>query len=259
MTKLWGVLRLAMALSLIVLAAVSVLVTSLIPLRIRGIPLPAWSVTWVVRLLCFVYRVRVTCTDPEKIRSHSGLIFPNHTSVLDILVLYYCAPMRFLAAHDVGDRPLIGWTARKTGTLFVRRDNPRSRAAARTQVADAVSEKGVPPVVLFPEGRLGPGNTLFPFRHGAFGIAIEREIPYLVCAIRYSPLDLVLWRAAAQGEGMWSSIWRMVQYWGVVEAEVIPLDIVLPRSDDSSKELANQARQQIANALGLPLEEDVPA
>ena len=132
-------------------------------------------------------------------------------------------------------------------------------SAARQQVAEALEERTIPPVVLFPEGRLGPGNTLFPFRHGAFGIAVEGEIPYLPCAIRYSPLDVALWRAAERGEGMWTSLWRMVQYVGWIDAEVIPLEVVYPSSGASSKQLAAEARQGIAEALGLPLDAKVPA
>jgi 1-acyl-sn-glycerol-3-phosphate acyltransferase len=259
MTKIIGVVRLGLAVMIILLATVAALATSLIPGQIRGIPLAAWSVYAVVHLLCFVFRIRVTSTDTERLRTHAGLVFPNHTSALDVLALYHCAPMRFLAAHDVEDRPLIGWMARKLGTVFVRRDSPRSRLAARQQVAAALEERRIPPVVLFPEGRLGPGYTLFPFRHGAFGIAVEGEIPYLPCAIRYTPLDVVLWRAADEGEGMWTSIWRMVQYTGRVDAELIPLEVVHPTRGDNAKELAAEARQGIADALGLPLDVELPA
>lgn len=255
MKKIYGSLRLALALLMILLATLGVMITSFIPVKVRGVRLTAWSVYLVIHLLCFMFGIRVKCTDPDRMRQHAGLVFPNHVSVLDVLVLYYCIPVRFLAAHDVEDRFLIGWIARNVGTLFVRRDSPRSRLAAREKVVEVLAEGQVPPIVLFPEGRLGPGDTLFPFRHGAFGIAIQAQTPYMLCAIRYTPLDLVLWRAAAEGEGMWSSIWRMAQYTGGVDAEVVPLNVVHPCPDDSSKELANAARQDIAGALGLPLDE----
>jgi 1-acyl-sn-glycerol-3-phosphate acyltransferase len=254
MRKIYGGIRLGLAIFVIVLAALSVAVTSLVPIKIRGIPLTSWSVFAVMHLLCFIFRIRVHCTDMARIRSHGGLVFPNHVSALDIVVLYYCLPMRFLAAHDVADRPFIGFTAKQIGSMFVERGSPRSRVAASKQIAQALKENDRPPVALFPEGRLGPGDTLFPFRHGAFRIAIEGGFPYMPCALRYQPLELVLWRAAAEGEGMWSSIWRMVQYTGHVDVDVIPLDVVHPRPDDSAKTLADRARHDIANALGLPLD-----
>jgi 1-acyl-sn-glycerol-3-phosphate acyltransferase len=254
MRKIFGGIRIGLAVFVIALAALSVAVTSLVPVKIRGIPLTSWSVFAVIHFLCFIFRIRVHCTDMARIRSHGGLVFPNHVSALDIVVLYYCLPMRFLAAHDVRDRPLIGFTAKHIGSMFVERENPRSRVAASKEIARTLKESDRPPVALFPEGRLGPGDTLFPFRHGAFRIAVEGGIPYVPCAIRYQPLELVLWRAAAEGEGMWSSIWRMVQYTGHVDVDVIPLDVVHPRPDDSAKALSDKARQDIADALGLPLD-----
>lgn len=256
MKKIYGGFRLGMAVLMILLAVIGVTITRLFPFRYRGVPLTTWSVFVVIRLICFSFRIKVRCSDAKLMRSYGGLIFPNHLSVLDILVLYYCTPVRFLAAHDVGERPGIGWIARSVGTVFVNRDSPRSRVAARDQVADALNASDVPPIVLFPEGRLGPGDTLFPFRHGAFGIAIQGGFPFMPCAIRYDPLELVVWRAAAEGEGMWSSIWRMAQYTGRVDVDVMPLEVVQPGPDDNSRELARKTRRDMADALGLPLDEE---
>ena len=137
MKKIYGGFRLGMAVLMIVLAVIGVTITRLLPFKYRGVPLTTWSVFAVVRLICFSFRIRVRCTDAKLMRSYGGLIFPNHLSVLDILVLYYCAPVRFLAAHDVASAG-IGWIARGIGTVFVNRDSPRSRLAARDQVADAL-------------------------------------------------------------------------------------------------------------------------
>lgn len=259
MKNIYGAVRLGLAVLLILLAALAVLVTSLIPGQIRGIPLTAWSVYAVVHLLCFVFGVRITNTDSERMRWHAGLVFPNHTSALDVIVLYYCAPMRFLAAHDVEHRPVIGWIAQKLGTVFVTREDRESRQQAHQQVAEALGTRTRPPVVLFPEGRLGPGYTLFPFRHGAFEIAVQSEIPFLPCAIRYQPLEIALWRAAANGEGMWASVWRLVEHTGPVHVEVMPLPVVHPQTGDSAKQLATEAREAIADALRLPLDVEFPA
>lgn len=253
MNKIVGAVRLGLAVLLIMLATLGVLVTSLIPGKIREVPLAAWSVYAVAHLICFVFRIHVSSPDLETLQSHEGLVFPNHASALDAVVLYHCTPVRFVAAHDIQYKPLIGKIGRALNTVFVARDNPQSRLEARNQVSAALEEQPIPPVVLFPEGRLGPGNTLFPFRYGAFDIAIEGEVPYLPVAIRYTPLDIALWRAAEEDERMWSHIWRMAQYTGRVDADVIPLEVVHPTQDDSARDLASSTREDIAGVLGLPI------
>lgn len=257
MRKVFGAFRLALTIAIILLAFLAVLLTSLVPIRVRGIPLTYLSVHYATRLLCFAFRIHVECTDKALLQSHRGLVFPNHQSALDVIVLYATAPMRFLAAEDNQHRFLVGRITRSVGTVFVQRDSPRSRLEARTKVLAALKENPFPPIVLFPEGRLGPGDTLFPFRHGAFGIAIEGNTPYLPVAIEYNPLEVVLWRAAADKEGMWSSVWRMVQYTGSIEVRLIPLGVVQPKQDDSAKELASIAREDVARTLGLPLYDTV--
>ena len=85
MRKIYGGIRIGLAVLMIVLAALGVLVTSIFPGNYRGIPWTAWSLHMVVRFLCFVFRIRVHCADPERLRSHGGLVFPNDTSALDVL------------------------------------------------------------------------------------------------------------------------------------------------------------------------------
>jgi len=51
---------------------------------------------------------------------------------------------------------------------------------------------------------------------------------------------------------MWGNLWRIAQYTGVVRVDVIPLSYVEPRPGDSPQELADTARQEIADALAVP-------
>ncbi len=254
MPKIYGALRIALIVLIVFLAFLAVLITSLIPYKVRGLTLAMWSVNIAVRVLCFTFGVHVHSPDPQAIRSHAGLVFPNHQSTLDVLALYYCAPMRFLAADDNEHRFLLGRIISSVGTVFVQRNSPRSRLEARNKVAEALRENNYPPIVLFPEGRLGTGDALFAFRHGAFGIAVEVGAAYLPLAIGYKQKEIVVWRAAAEHEGMWSHIWRMVQYPKRIDVDVIPLPVVRPCADDDPKELAAIAREDIAKTLGLPLE-----
>ncbi len=203
-----------------------------------------------MRLILPLFGIRVSSPSPELLRSHRGLIFPNHVSALDIPALFFFGPKRFLGAAEIEPRLLIGWMARRLGTVFVSRQDRQSRKLARVQVANAHRTADRPPIVLFPEGRLGPGDGIFPFRRGGFEIAMEHGIPYLTVALRYDPVDVALWRAAREREEMWGSLWRLAQHTGTVHVEVIPLSIVHPKPDDDAQALAGAARREIADALG---------
>jgi 1-acyl-sn-glycerol-3-phosphate acyltransferase len=78
-------------------------------------------------------RVRAVGTPPRG----PGVVVANHSSWLDILALNAQRPVTFLAKSEVAGWPGIGWLARATGTLFVRRE-ARGEAA---QQAGAVAER----------------------------------------------------------------------------------------------------------------------
>ncbi len=64
-----------------------------------------------------------------------GALVANHSSWLDIFVLNAAEPVYFVSKAEVAGWPGIGWLARATGTLFIRRD-PREAAV---QVASSRS------------------------------------------------------------------------------------------------------------------------
>ena len=227
-------------------AALALLAASFIPVQIRGIPLAAWSVYAVIHLLFFLFGVRVTNTASQRLRSHVGLVFPNHTSVLDTLALYHCTPLRFLSASDLADRLVIGWIVKSLGTVFVTREDRESRKLARVQVADALKATPRPPVVLFPEGRLGPGYSLFPFRHGAFEIVTQGGSTLLPIAFIFSNLELGIWH---RKEHLLKALWRLTS-----QPEQITIEVLLqkPQSttpDDDPIALAEKVHEQLTAVL----------
>jgi len=253
MLTLLATMRLIMAGLAMLAGTVAILACSLIRVRVRGV-LPAnWVVAGLARVLCRIFRVRVVCLSPERLRGAVSLVFPNHLSLLDPLVLLSVAPMRFVSAVEVLNYPLIGWMAKVIGTVFVRRSNPDARKAARTEIAAALHDEPKPPVVLFPEGRLGLGHALYPLRYGAFAVAALDHAPYVLCGLRYRPLEVVIWRGG-QGESLWHALWRLVRYAGPVHAEVLPLPAQTPPPDADTAQMATQAQTALASVLGLPPE-----
>jgi 1-acyl-sn-glycerol-3-phosphate acyltransferase len=250
-------IRMFLAAVTVTTGAFVMLLGELAPLRVRGVRLAGWVVLGISHLVCRIFQVRVVCKEPAMLRHHLGFVFPNHLSLLDPLVLLSLWPMRFVAATEVLRYPVVGWITKTIGTIFVSRQDRDARQQARGKIVAAIEQHPQPPIVLFPEGRLGPGHRLYPFRYGAFALAVSKGISYIPCGLRYHPLDVVVWHGG-QGEKLWNALWRLARNPGPVLAEVIPLPPVFPQPGDDPATLAMKALTDIAAALSLPAEPDTP-
>lgn len=249
-TWIRGLFRLSTVILLILLGMLAIAILNLFPLRYRRVRLAAWPVTLMARILTLIFKIQIDCPDPRRILRHRGFIFPNHCSSLDAVLMLYYLPVRFLAAIEVRERPLIGWVAQAIGTIFVVRENRSSRTDARMALVRTYRMDRRPPIVLFPEGRLGPGRAVFPFRSGAFAVAAENRISYLTCAVVYDPLEIAIWRGGA-GESLTTSLWRIACYKGPIRIRLIPLSTVHPRPTDDPAQLAAAAEAEITERLAV--------
>jgi 1-acyl-sn-glycerol-3-phosphate acyltransferase len=99
-----------------------------------------------------------------------------------------------------------------------------------------------PPIVLFPEGKTGSGETLQPFRRGAFEIAVENEVPFLPCVILFDKPEYVRW----MGEKFLRVIWRLASRSGPLTAKLIPLEVIHPTKDDDPERLAAEVFEKMS-------------
>ena len=235
------------ALSMIVLTPV-VLLLSPLPLYVRGVRLAAWPVTWMCRVYVLLFGLHLDAPEADRIRQHRGLLFVNHLSFLDIIVLLALWPMRFVAKTKVRRYFLVGHLAASLDCVFVDRESKASREQARRQAVGSLTEQNYPPLVIFPEGTRGPGNALLPFRRGAFQLAVQAQQPYLPCAIQYEPLGLV---HAPRTKAMWSVIWEMGAYPGPIAVRFLPAEPVLPAPEADVDALAGEAQHTLGRALGF--------
>lgn len=249
LAKFVGAARFGLAMLILAVFSLLIVLTIWIPIEVSGARIAAWLTTLAARLAMLVFNVRYRCTDPAAIRSHRGLIFPNHISYFDILMMVHTLPLRFLSAIENKSMPLIGMVATAIGTVFVDRGEKASRAESRRQIGAAPAH---PALVLFPEGGIGPGRTLEPFRYGAFEIAIESGKAFLPVVIQYSRPDVIQWDWR-RGETMWAALWKLAGYLGpAISATVTPLAPVVPAPGDDSALLAIRAHRAMAEALGFP-------
>ena len=246
-----GTTRIAITVLIILFSLPLFFIAALLPFEHAGSRMPGWLATYLARIFNWLFRVKIHCNDVEKLYRHQGFLLPNHMSYLDITVLMALRPVRFLAAIEVKRRPGIGQMATAVGTVYVDRESSASRREALESIVDQLHEKPDPPIVIYPEGRLGMGDKLFPFKYGAFKLAVEHGIAYMPVAIRYCCPDIVVWRGAI-GENLADSVWRLAQYKGPVPVEVVLLDPILPKPDDDPIQLAAQAQYAVEEALGYP-------
>ena len=173
------------------------------------------------------------------------LLVANHVSWFDIVVLGGATGCTFIAKDELG-HPFIHWLADQNHTVYVKRTQ---RGAAKDQaIAVARALQGDQPVTLFAEGTTGPGTYLLPFRSTLLEAAnyASNEVVIRPVAVDYG---------AAATEVSWfdqpamHNVWTLLGRRGTIPVTIRlldPLDRALDR-----KQLARQAREQIAEALGF--------
>ena len=187
--------------------------------------------------------VRTTVDRPELLRNHSGFVFSNHTSYMDIVVMMAFEPVRYVAKNEIKRMFFVGLLARAIGCVFVKREKKASRQAARSTLGKLDSYK--PAVVLYPEGRTAPVGVLKPFRKGAFEIAQEAGISYLPVSMIYSHPHLVDWRSVP----FFTALWNIMSRDYTLEAKMLVHDPVTPTADDDPAELCEATRADMLHIL----------
>jgi len=112
-----------------------------------------------------------------------SIIVANHRSYLDIPALASLVTSLFVAKQEVGGWPLLGRAASLAETIFVRRDDPGSRARALRAVQRALHRRQT--VTIFPEGTTFGGPGVLPFEPGCFRLASSMGMPVVPVALEY--------------------------------------------------------------------------
>lgn len=92
---------------------------------------------------------------------HTRLWVANHISWLDIVALGARHPLLFVAKQEVADWPVMGYMARRLGTLFVRRGNAGQNAALAERMVWQLRQGRQ--IMLFPEGTTTRGDRILRF------------------------------------------------------------------------------------------------
>lgn len=106
------------------------------------------------------------------------MIISNHQSMLDILVLYgLFRHYKWVSKKENFSIPIIGWLMRLNRYLEIDRGKLSSSAKLIAEARQCLEQGNS--LLMFPEGTRYPGETLGPFRDGAFRMALENHIGIL--------------------------------------------------------------------------------
>ncbi|OZC03066.1 lysophospholipid acyltransferase family protein [Rubricoccus marinus] len=216
---LLGVLRLLATILLVAVGTVVLLLSALIPGRIQDARLAMWVSVWISRIFLAITGLKVDARGAEVLRAHSGFVFFNHVSYMDIVVLLSIRPVRFLATAGVRKIPGIGWMATAVGTVYVDRGEGSSREAARERMKAAVARSPTP-IALAPEGGVRHGPLVSPFRHGAFEVARDADAEILLAVIDFLPRGRFAW---LERESLVRAYWRLGARTTPVVARIVAL------------------------------------
>ena len=127
--------------------------------------------------------VRMDVSEPP--RSGGPYIFiGNHRSYFDPIAVLHYVPVMPVAKAEVGRWPFIGFAARVSGVLFVKRESAQSRRNALEGI-EHMLQKGHS-ILIYPEGTTHIDPQVRAFRPGAFRVAARLGVPVVPLAIEYS-------------------------------------------------------------------------
>lgn len=95
------------------------------------------------------------------------VMLANHLSWIDILLLAGETGAAFVAKAELQASPMVGWLAGLNHTLFVDRADRLGIADQVERLRGALARPW--PIVIFPEGTTGDGETLLPFKPALLG------------------------------------------------------------------------------------------
>lgn len=114
----------------------------------------------------------------------AGAVVANHSSWLDIFALNASKRIYFVSKAEVAAWPGIGWLARATGTVFIKRD----RNKAREQI-DVFKDRLAAghKLLFFPEGTSTDGQLVLAFKPTLFAAFFD---PDLIDQMRVQPVTI---------------------------------------------------------------------
>lgn len=204
---------------------------------------------WSAQLLkILAVRIKVVGVPPAN--ATPAMIVANHVSWLDIFAINAARPARFVAKSEIQGWLAVGWIAELVGTLFVERERRHGVARINEQMEAALRAGDT--FAVFPGGKITTGDKVLPFHASLLQPALACDALLYPVAIRYTRMDGSLCHEADyEGEKSLVDSLLLMTTQRKINLRVQFLT-PLACAGKHRRELAHDAEQQIANALGVP-------
>lgn len=111
------------------------------------------------------------------------IIAAKHQSFLDILALAKACPDRaFIMKREIMRVPIMGWFARKVGSVPIDRKDGRGARAAMVAAVHEAMPRGLGQLIIYPEGTRTRPGTSKPYKNGAAMLYQETGLPLVPVA-----------------------------------------------------------------------------
>ena len=173
------------------------------------------------------------------------LLLANHVSWLDIPIMAATTGCAFVSKAEVRNNWFLGWLADQNQTIYIDRTDRRSLHGQVAALGDGLQRDK--PLALFPEGTVGDGGTLLPFKPSLLSAVAPAPEGVLIrpVALDYGRIaPLIGWGA---GEPGLRNFFRVLGRKGRFPVIVHLLRAIPPDAD--RKVLARAAHDAIAEAL----------
>lgn len=171
----------------------------------------------------------------------------NHISWLDILILAGSNTVDFIAKIEVKEWPVIGSIVKKTGTIFIHRENKfqtyRSLPILQKRIRSGSS------IIVFPEGTTTTGLSTLPFKSMFYQAAIRENAMIQPVALQYFDSEGEVTEAAAfVGDDSFVNSFKRI----IKQPKITVIMHFLPAlsaSEYHRKQLADLSQKAINNKL----------
>ncbi len=202
------------------------------------------AIRWWSGTLMRIFGMRVRRVGQPLREAH--LLVANHVSWIDIELVHSQRVVGFVAKSEISRWPLVGWLARRAGTIYHERGSNASLSSVLDLMASRLGSGQA--VGAFPEGGTSGGDAVRTFHARIFQAAFQAQVPVQPVALRYgsggSAQTVV---AFAPGENFLQNFLRLLgEPSRVAEAHFLPA--ILP-GNEGRRQVAERARESIVAAL----------
>ncbi len=209
-------------------------------------PVTPWITQGVCRAALAILGLRVAARGAAL--TGRGAVVANHSSWLDIFVLNSRKNIYFVSKAEVAGWPGIGWLARATGTVFIKRD--RREAKAQTLLFEERLMHGHR-LLFFPEGTSTDGRRVLPFKTTLFAAFFSERLEHAMQMQALSVIYHAPKGAPPEFYGWWgdmdfgSSLLRMLGTWRHGRVDLIYHPPVRVDDFPNRKSLAVHLEEQV--------------